>query len=268
MAEAARSAAMKRRWRARVADWWGVADVVEHGGGEPLVGEERGLPVADEGGEEVSGEEEGGAEFDEGVADGDVGFAVGAAGLEEEVGEDGDVLVPVDGGVADGAVGGGPVEGEGAAFVEEEDLVAVVGEAPDDDVEEGADGGAQGEEDEGEGAGWWVHVVGLSGRGVGMQNSKRDELKACLVAGYCVIRYLCNCTIMGRKARVRRRPVGHGCNRRMDWRRRLQLVEMRALREGLNPSGQQLTTRHNRRCCIGAGGGFTCSTKTSKLIQL
>lgn len=80
-------------------------------------------------------EDEGGEEFDEEVAEGDGVFAGGAFALLEEPGDEGDVAVDGDGFFA--------VWAEGAFGVVEGD---VEWEAVDDDVEEGADVGADHED--------------------------------------------------------------------------------------------------------------------------
>ena len=88
----------------------GDEDEVECEGGEVVAAVEEPLvldgPVSEEVGEVEADEEDCGAQLDEGVADGDGSFAIRAAGLEGEPTEDWDVLIPIDSGVADGAVGG------------------------------------------------------------------------------------------------------------------------------------------------------------------
>ncbi len=146
----------------------GDEDEVECEGGEVVAAVEEPLvldgPVSEEVGEVEADEEDCGAQLDEGVADGDGSFAIRAAGLEGEPTEDWDVLIPMDSGVADGAVGGGPRERHGAALVVEQNFPPAVGEPPDDDIEEAADAGTYGEDEDGErNNDLWVHVRGIMG---------------------------------------------------------------------------------------------------------
>ena len=77
--------------------------------------------------EPEGGEERAGEELDEEVARGDGGAAVAAAAVEDEPGEEGQVVPRGDGVVAGGAMGAGPGDG------------FVARDAPDADIQETAD---------------------------------------------------------------------------------------------------------------------------------
>ncbi len=103
----------------------------ESGGADGVGGGEGGWPEVPK-----DGEEDGGEGFDEGVAGVNPDAAAGGATAEKEPGEDGDVVLPGDGGTAGVAVGAGANDG------------AAEGPAVDTDVEEGTDAGADEERGE------------------------------------------------------------------------------------------------------------------------